>query len=470
MPFLENLTEGLASAAGADQAVAGIERRKQRREALSDEERQAKLDLLNNAITGIQAHMGNLDPNSEDYKKLQGYLQEAVTQRTDLFHPATGPSGLRKLGQLLHLRKPSTTPAQLRAATRPRVSEGELLAAGAPVPSPDDLAGLSPADRMKAARIKAGLDPRAVAEKPEAENWVPSTVKLADGREITLQHNTKTGEWTDLAGNSIPKEQLAGAVMAPKSGKALKVGSFGDFVVRLYGQNPTAAQIEDAKKRWTPISQTVGIHTIMVPQPDGSIKPVQVEVESVRGPAGRVGLPKTPGEAKKKAGETAPKPTAGVVSVGESIGGKMTAPQVEAEKKYNDAIRIASIATDTWEHPSAAKDKQLALQIIRGAAGRVNMQEIDMLMKKAGLANTIEAWANSVTTGELPIGIRRQLVNVTRTNLKGAKDARDVAFAGSAGATGGKTPLFATGPNNHKIKSLDGGQTWVDAVTGAPVQ
>jgi len=427
MALLENLVKGFAGAAGNQNVVSQIEKHQANRKATSDEELHANAQSILNNVSGLQQKRAALDPKSPTYKTdlaaNDAALHDARQLFTDLYHPAKNPGALSKLvGHVkAHLsgKQPAQTAGELRKPLAERMSALDASAAAGPErtakEAADPYTGFSPEDALKARRIKAGLDPKETGET----KWKPrgNPYKGADGTFYQTEFDT--------TGNSRAKPMPEG--YTPPTGPAPKIGSFGDFVTQTYGTHPTSAQYTKARSLWTPISETVGVHTVMVPQPDNTIKPVQVEVTSVRGPVGRVGVPRTAGEAKGKV----KKPTGGVVSEGEAVGGKATAAQTDADKKYNDSVRIAAIADDALKSPSAAKDKQLALQIIRGAAGRVNMQEIDMMMSRAGLANKLEAWANSATTGQLPTDVRQQLVDVTHTNRDAADKARQASRGGS---------------------------------------
>lgn len=61
-----------------------------------------------------------------------------------------------------------------------------------------------------------------------------------------------------------------------------KVGTFGDFMIAGYGQKPSPAQYVEGQKLWkqAQAATTTGTHMIQVPQPDGSIKLVQVGTSS----------------------------------------------------------------------------------------------------------------------------------------------------------------------------------------------
>jgi hypothetical protein len=153
-----------------------------------------------------------------------------------------------------------------------------------------------------------------------------------------------------------------------------------------------------------------------------------------------------------------------VVNVGEAIGGHLTPAQTKADEAVNTATQVASLADLAQQHPTAQNQKNLALAVIRGAAGRVNMQEYDILTKRAGLANSVEAWANSVSTGMLPDEVFKGLIGVTKDNLKAAQAAQ----AQSRKPIGG-TPDQGNMPPQSVIDSMKEGQ-YVHGPNGASFQ
>lgn len=145
-------------------------------------------------------------------------------------------------------------------------------------------------------------------------------------------------------------------------------------------------------------------------------------------------IPRTPGEAKQRIA-----PHAGVVGSGETVGGKLTAPQAKAETEYNEAVKLASIADQVSQKPDdAINQKRLAVSLERTSAGRFTTQALDYIIR-AGWGNTLEQWANNPSTGALPKDVMRQLVDGAHQNLKAADDARKAAHNTVAAPSGGGT-------------------------------
>lgn len=224
MAFAQDLFEGFANAAGDTGTVNRIEKDRANKLATKHEELAAQTQSILNDVSGLQQKRAALDPKHPNYDKdvaaNDQALHDARTTLTDLYHPETNPGALAHLGGFIrqHLSKNDApkTPGKIKEDMSSRIAKLDAASAtGSP-----DASTLSPEDKAKAERIQAGLEPRAVAPKAEAENWVVTDITKADGTKVSVQHNTKSGEWSDLAGNPIAKEQLAGATVAPKASGA----------------------------------------------------------------------------------------------------------------------------------------------------------------------------------------------------------------------------------------------------------
>jgi hypothetical protein len=441
MPLLENITEGLARAANAPGVVGDIEKKKAARKNLSDRELEFNTQQILGDVSALHERKSKLDPNSptyaQDSAQIDKALHDAMGTFKDLYHPENNPGALSKVGAFIqsHLGKKKaapTTPAEAKQSLQSRM-EGIEGVAYAPQVQPNpyvvkkrQLSEAGVADD-EALRIATGQKDTATKFMPQLQETTDPATGVKHYYRVPLEAGGKPEE-VDFNGQVVTQKGV---------GAAPKVGSLGDFLTAAYGPRPTPEQIQEGKRLWAQAGAgtTVGEHVVMVPQKDGSIVPITIQTTSTKSfgapahPSPNVA--KTPGEAKSKIAAVAPPHAAGVVAKGEAVGGRLTAPEAKAKTEYDEAVKLANIADDTLAHPSAAKDKSLALTIVRGAAGRVNMAEIDLLTKKYGIANTLEAWANSATTGELPIEIRKQLVGLTHTYLNGAKAGLDAASGGT---------------------------------------
>jgi hypothetical protein len=473
MALLENLLEGLSSAAGSAQGVGTIEQRKQRRQALSDAELEAQTQQILGDVQGLHERRSRLDPNSPTYQQdlqtIDQALHDARQVFTDLYHPQNNPGALEKFGGFLksHLGKRKgqapATPAAARQSIEQRMA-GIESAAYAPQAGPDAFAqanalfkrstgrDMTPEEREQWVYKQTGI-PQA---KAEAENWVPTNVTLADGREMTLQRNSKDGRWTYLDGSEVPKELLAGATVKskaqekPPTSTQLTIESYEnafDPPRKWADMSPEQKAFFPRWKAMQTAAESTGQYIMAVPQPNGGIQAVTVQrtggktfpgatPPGLRVPgAPSATAPRTPGEARSR---ITPPAGAGIIAKGGIIGGRLTAPQAAAQKEVDEAVKLDSIANQVAQKPDdAINQKRLAVALERTSAGRFTTQALDYIIK-AGWGNTIEQWANNPTTGALPRDVLRQLVDGAHQNLVAAKRARDEAFGGATGGDGKK--------------------------------
>jgi hypothetical protein len=437
MPLLENLAEGFANATGATGAAQSIEKNKQRRQNLSDQELEDTVQAHMDVMKGIQAKLGQ-NPNDA---QLQQALSGERDQLFQLLHPANNPDALGRVKKLFrHIFRQQEPQPNQPVNNLPSVA---AMTAGAPMSKEDqEFAGFSPEDKNKAMRIRAGLDPRATTEKPDPENWTVVTGVTSDGKPFTFQHNSKNHESLTLDGKPIPPEQLQGFTVPPKGSAGPRVGTLGEFLINAYGPHPTAVQEAQGRALWAQANAgtTVGEHVVMVPQVDGSIKPVTVVTTSHK-EFGTGGAPTKPtkaaGEQKKDLQNMTKKSAAGVASVGDAVGGKATPPQNKAKTEYDEAVGLASIADQVAKKPDDSVNvKGFAIALERARAGRFTTQALDQMLD-AGALNKINTWLLKPTSGSYPADIIRQLVDGAHQNVNAKKAALDAAMGGT-GSSGGE--------------------------------
>lgn len=498
--FIAGLLGGASDAVGQH-----FDQERANKSKLTDQERQQKVNDYNNAITTTQHNLAAAREagDNDAFAKHQTQLQQLISDRTNLFHPDNGPGAMEHLGRMLWDKVHGTPAApsfqtenpavalpnvgQIQAAALPGGEAGPALPAmqGTSVSlpatpgqavaerstTPGDLkqrfatdmsynvpdtppnqfsqlrqhlieVGMTPEKADEAVQVAAGVRAKPLANVPSG-NWEMVTGTV-DGQPQTFQRSKFDGSIRDLSGNAVSTDVLTKFIPTPKASASSipKVGTFGDFMLAGYGPHPTAQQYQDGRARWNPGMNTSGTHEIQVPQPDGSIKLIQVTTTSSRHAGATTGaLPTarqditppaavpgaiqpqepsvaaTPAALKQRVKTSAPAATTGgAPKPGDIIGGRMTAPQVDAQKKLDAAVTLSTLASQAAAHPTAQNQKNLALQIIRGAAGRVNMQEYDILTRRAGIANSIQAWANNTTTGMLPDQIWKGLLSIVRDN------------------------------------------------------
>jgi hypothetical protein len=453
MSILENLAAGLTEAAGATDATAAIRKNQTDRQATQHEELEATTKQIFDDLKGLQQRKLALNPQSPTYQKdaaaIDDEMKKAQTTFHDLYHPDKNPGALYKLGGFIkqHLmKKPAqvpNSPQQARESLAQRLSELNSAAATPSSRAPEKgSVGLYLKDangQMVPAEIRDGKAvpiqiPSGMTASGPSQGKVGYKLEsgTVNGQPVTLQHGAD-GSWKTLNGDEVDDAILKAFVHTAKASSSSSHSKFNEEVAvyeKKYGKpiaQWTPEQLSAFNKKMAQDAQTssttVGTHIILVPQPDGSIKAEEVQTTSTKTPG--AGVPKTPGEAKKAAAAVAPP---GPVKSGDTVGGRRTPAQNKTDTEYAEAQGLVKLAEQAQNTPSATADKNLILTMIRSAAGRVNLQEIEMLRGQAGWANKIEAWAKSASTGQLPDDIRNQIVDLVHQKAIAAKTARDAAF------------------------------------------
>lgn len=233
MSVLENVVGGLANAAGSGYTANLVTQGQKDRKASAHEQLQANTKMILDEVQDLHEKKSRLQPGTDDQAigAIDKRLGELQGSFTDLYHPEKNPGALQYLGGFLkaHLGgKPQVpaTPAEAKA----KFSWASGPAGLAPPSATEDKIGLwmkdatnnlVPARLVNGKAVPITMPQGMTAQgttlpKPEAENWVPQEVTFPDGTKATLQRNSKSGEWTDLAGNAVPKERLATAAIQPK--------------------------------------------------------------------------------------------------------------------------------------------------------------------------------------------------------------------------------------------------------------
>jgi hypothetical protein len=457
MGLLENLAQGLASAAGATDSVQAIQKNKDNRQATQHEELEATTKQLFDDLRGLQERKLKLNPQSPSYQtdaqSIDAEMEKARSAFHDLYHPAKNPGALNHLGRFInqHLLRqpasPSATPGQAKQDMGKTLSQLDSAASIPSAPQNPILvkrqqmkeAGFTPDQISKIEQIDQGLQGKATPEKQS--NYVREDGASADGKPMSVWRNrSDPSDALDSTGQTVDPEILKGFRPTPKgaAGSAPKVGSLGEFLTNAYGPHPTPKQEQEGKRLWmqSGAGTTTGTHMIAVPQMDGSIRMIQVETTSTKSFG-------TPGEAKRQV----PAPS-GAIKSGDTVGGRMTAPVVAAKKDYDAAVKLDSLANQVEGQHDPGPQRQLVLALIKAMAGRVNMQEYEIYTKKMGVENTVQGLINGISTGEMPAGIVQQIVKSAHANLKASKDALDAAQ--------GTTPSGETSDVDDIVKALKG--------------
>jgi hypothetical protein len=159
--------------------------RRARREALSDREFEYHASLLADELAGNRKQLGSIDQAREPdvYKSKVADLQRNLEQIRVLYHPDHRPDAVSRFGHLItdalkitdpkkRLQKVEARQAAKAAGDR---QEAEQLARATPQAANPEreyrdrlvAAGLSPEMAETAVRVRAGVEPKATAPKPE---------------------------------------------------------------------------------------------------------------------------------------------------------------------------------------------------------------------------------------------------------------------------------------------------------------
>lgn len=443
-----------------------LDEHQQRKQRLSDMERQTRFDQYSSDIAGIQSNLGKMTPGSPEYIDLAGKLKQAQADRVSLFHPDTqGLDGIRHLIRLIRGKgsapaaAPSGTPSfatgpgdtgspmseQIPAVGGTPAAPGPLTPAQAKQQMADRASGYSLAavnrtanpfsekaklmkesglftdeQIQKVGEIEVGLAPKAIPEKPDKYQGQLTTTTDAQGKQHYWRVPLAAGgdpEEVNFNGQKVEPKTTT----KPKTAWTKKNGQF--FSVQLDANNQIIPGSENSSLL-PPSSITGSISTGNYHFIDdkGQIHQVQethsrVPMSAGGAPAAAPSIPATPKEAKDKATATAPKD--------KILGhGPLTNPQQKAQTDYQEAVKLSSIADQVAQNPNdAVNQKRLAVALERASAGRFTTQALDYILQ-AGLGNKIEGFLKGTTTGALPEDIMRQLIDGAHQNLQAADAAR----------------------------------------------
>lgn len=283
--------------------------------------------------------------------------------------------------------------------------------------------------------------------KPQRGNWETMTGTV-DGKPFTFQRDKTTGQSMSIDNQDIPPEVLSkfvptpkGAIQKNKQGWIMRDGKPLSIMLDANNQPIPGSENPDAIP---PAALTGRISTGMFHfvDLDGNVHEVPETRTSVPlGMSGAGGGAATPPPASKPAtGASNPAPGASKPGApasnppktpGEAkdriLGNKGTPALTDARKEYDKAQGLMDLANQALKDPQPGTDKNLAVRLSREASSRFSIAEMDTLVKNYGIANSWEQWLNNQTSGKLPDEIRKQLVNIARANLQGAKGTFDAA-------------------------------------------
>jgi hypothetical protein len=331
-------------------------------------------------------------------------------------------------------------------------------------------------DVDKIMEIQAGLAPKPVMLRPTTPHWV--NYKLPDGsfKEFNLNdQGTPIPEGaTPVSAQTTPHESTAALATyirtwfpngttpeqrewainrfkrlntpgSTSSHEQIQYDSDGNpHIVRLntssqkefFGPDGPPPANADGSSVQLPGVGSGKTATVAAPLATGAAAVTTLSGQPVTAAQSVTAAPKTPAEAKKRASAVRKNPQQADTAATEAspdprLAGlhKNTPAQTAADKKVGDFTALTKQADLAEKAPEdAVKQRSLILALIRASAGRVNMQEYDSYVKRQGLANTIEQWANNAQTGALPADIFKKIIGVTRDYMAGAKAAQQEAY------------------------------------------
>lgn len=387
-------------------------------------------------VKRLQERRASLPPGSPELAEIDKSLADHQKAFSDLYHPTKNPGAFQHLGRFLekHVAKKEPAPLPASNAVTPE-RLGQLQMGADKVTSGDPY--LTPADMKKKARVAAGLDPRATAEKPERYQPQLTETTDAEGKKhywrVPLESGEKPEE-VDFQGQAVTPKGKPGGTSKFSQEAAVYEKKWGK---KLADWTPEELTYFNQKLAYDAQRSGQSTTTRLEKDQDGNIHPV--EITNTRGPMKPPldphATPLTPSAAKQKMGAVAP-PSAPKSNVkeGAPLSFKAPTPAVtSAQKDVKDAVALSSQADQVAQHPNdAINQKRLAVALERVSAGRFTTQALEYIIK-AGWGNTMEQWANNPSTGALPADVMRQLVDGAHQNLKAKQDALKAAEGGGAG-------------------------------------
>lgn len=248
---------------GVAGAILGVDpEQQQRKRQYADAQRQNEISKYMGISNNIHKHLALLmDPDTmqplpgreqevaglrNNLAQVDSYVKQLYNPNFDVSKGAVTESPIHRIGDILHITK---QPADTKPVGQ-QIKDLQQISERFPSDEKYEPNLLTPEEQRKAAKIHAGIEPKAIEQKPEAENWKPQDVKLKDGTTRTLMYNSKKNEWQDLAGNPVSKELLEGANIPPKTtGRApSKFDQQWGLYLKSIGKTPETASWADQKK------------------------------------------------------------------------------------------------------------------------------------------------------------------------------------------------------------------------------
>lgn len=424
MGILQNLVQGLAGAAGNDQAVDAIQKNKDDRVATHKEELHGRSKAILDDVAKLQERRAALPPGSPEIANIDKSLQEHQQAFTDLYHPTKNPGALQHLGDILkqHISGKAPAPAPPSNAMTPQRMAGlQASAAGTAQPEADAWAKFS-------AQYKGitGKDPDASLR----EQFARKQGGITEPKETPTKFQNQLTETTDAQGVKhywrVPLEEggkpeevnFNGEKVTPKGAppkpvRAWKKDKSGKITSVLIDPQTNKAIAGSENGDILPPAAmggriSTGYYHFVDDQ--GNVHQVQETHTSmpVNGAGGGAPSPvKTPGAAKAMA------PKSGGDSV---LGHKETPVQAKAHNAYVAAYTLSEAADLVAKEPDNAQgQKSLAVALERAAAGRFTTQALDYI-NKAGWNAAAEQFWNNIDNGTLPAVVMKNLIQRAHDN------------------------------------------------------
>lgn len=444
MGVLDRIGEAAATFGGDEAGAQRFSEARKRKQRLSDEELKNQTTSILADVDALHERRAKLDPNSptyqQDLKTIDQALHDARQVFTDLYHPAKNPGALDKLGGFItsHLgrRKKKTdapaTPAQAKQSMTDRIAGIESAAFGqSQAENPytklrrqlkESSPNMTDEQLDEAVRIQAGIEAKPSAAKTTWKEYVSPDGKQSQWFDVTDPDSIPKG-WQAI----VPRSSSAAASKPKKVWSKTKEGKV--FSVNV---DPQTNQPIPGTENYNDIPLAGLVTHLSYGQfhfydDKGNLHEVQEErrsVPMVTGPGGNEsptpdqdGVPKTPAQAKERLA-TPPKDRI--------LGHKDTPTQSKARTHFTQTVgfekEVGKIAEDQakGEHV-AIRQKRILVKLERLAAGRFTTQAVQYI-QKAGWGNSIEQWANNVTTGELPADVWSQVMKAVKDEEISAKE------------------------------------------------
>jgi hypothetical protein len=171
-----------------------------RSQQLNEEEFKAKATELGQQLGMLRQKLAQHPEGSEQHSRVVNEMQSRIAEIRKLYHPAHNPGAIQRFAHLLTDALKLTSPqarikkeaARRAAASTEDEHQAQEMDEAAPEfkePAPPEL---DPEEIHRAARVKAGLDPRATAPKPMA--WKPVGKPIRIGDKVWQQEASPFGD------------------------------------------------------------------------------------------------------------------------------------------------------------------------------------------------------------------------------------------------------------------------------------